>query len=71
MTGPYVNKTLFEQAKVALPGPKATWDEWATAANKVAKATQTKAAMAWDRSVTVLLVLLSAMVPPYLMRKAN
>ena len=50
MTGPYVNKTLFEQAKVALPGPKATWDEWAAAANKVAKATQTKAAMAWDRS---------------------
>lgn len=50
MTGPYVNKTLFDQAKVALPGPKATWDEWAAAANKVAKATQTKAAMAWDRS---------------------
>ena len=50
MTGPYVNKTLFEQAKVALPGPKATWDEWVAAANKVAKATQTKAAMAWDRS---------------------
>jgi alpha-1,4-digalacturonate transport system substrate-binding protein len=50
MTGPYVNKTLFEQAKVALPGPKATWDDWVVAANKVAKATQTKAAMAWDRS---------------------
>ena len=50
MTGPYVNKTLFDQAKVALPSPKATWDEWAAAANKVAKATQTKAAMAWDRS---------------------
>jgi alpha-1,4-digalacturonate transport system substrate-binding protein len=50
MTGPYVNKTLFDQAKVALPGPKATWDDWVVAANKVAKATQTKAAMAWDRS---------------------
>lgn len=50
MTGPYINKTLFEQAKVAVPGPKATWDEWVAAANKVAKATQTKAAMAWDRS---------------------
>ena len=50
MTGPYVNKTLFEQAKVALPGPKATWDEWAAAARQVARATQTKAAMAWDRS---------------------
>ena len=50
MTGPYVNKTLFEQAKIPLPGPKATWDDWATAARNVAKATQTKAAMAWDRS---------------------
>ena len=50
MTGPYVNKTLFEQAKVALPGPKATWDEWVEASRKVAKATQTPAALAWDRS---------------------
>lgn len=50
MTGPFVNKTLFEQAKVALPGPKATWDEWIEASRKVAKATQTKAAVAWDRS---------------------
>lgn len=50
MTGPYVNKTLFEQAKVPLPGPKATWDEWIDATRKVAKATQTAAAMAWDRS---------------------
>lgn len=50
MTGPFVNKTLFEQAKVALPGPKASWDEWVDAARKVAKATQTPYAMAWDRS---------------------
>lgn len=50
MTGPYVNKTLFEQAKVALPGPKATWDDWAEATRKVAKATKLPAAMAWDRS---------------------
>lgn len=50
MTGPFVNKTLFEQAKLPLPGPKATWDEWADVARKVAKATQTPAAMAWDRS---------------------
>ena len=48
MTGPFVNKTLFEQAKVAIPGPKATWDEWANASRKVATATQTPAAMAWD-----------------------
>jgi alpha-1,4-digalacturonate transport system substrate-binding protein len=50
MTGPYVNKTLFEQAKVPIPGPKATWDEWVEAARKVSKATQTPAALAWDRS---------------------
>ena len=50
MTGPYVNKTLFEQAKVPMPGPKATWDEWVEASRKVAKATQTQAALAWDRS---------------------
>ena len=50
MTGPYVNKTLFDQAKVAMPGPKATWDEWVEATRKVSKATQTQAALAWDRS---------------------
>ena len=50
ITGPFVNKTLFDQAKVAMPGPKATWDEWAAASKAVAKATQTPFAMAWDRS---------------------
>ena len=50
MTGPFVNKTLFEQAKVPMPGAKATWDEWAAATKQVAAKTQTKAAMAWDRS---------------------
>ena len=50
VTGPYVNKTLFAQAGVPMPGPKATWDEWVAATNKVAKATKTPAAMAWDRS---------------------
>jgi len=50
MTGPFVNKTLFEQAKVPMPGAKASWDDWMEAARKVAKATQTKAAAAWDRS---------------------
>ncbi len=50
MTGPYVNKTLFEQAKVPLPGAKATWEEWIAAARKVATATQTKGSIAWDRS---------------------
>src|SRR5215831_2071598 len=50
VTGPFVNKTLFEQAKVALPGPKATWDEWAAACRQVAKTTQVPFAMAFDRS---------------------
>ena len=50
VTGPYVNKTLFEQAAIALPGPQATWDQWADATRKVAKATQVPFAMAWDRS---------------------
>jgi len=50
VTGPFVNKTLFEQAKVALPGPKASWDDWAAACRQVAKATQVPFAMAFDRS---------------------
>jgi alpha-1,4-digalacturonate transport system substrate-binding protein len=50
VTAPFVNKTLFEQANVPLPGPKATWDEWAEATRKVAKATQVPFAMAFDRS---------------------
>lgn len=50
VTGPFVNKTLFEQANVPLPGPKATWDDWAAATRKVAKATQVPYAMAFDRS---------------------
>jgi alpha-1,4-digalacturonate transport system substrate-binding protein len=50
VSGPFVNKTLFEQANIPLPGPKATWDDWADAARKVAKATQVPFAIAWDRS---------------------
>jgi alpha-1,4-digalacturonate transport system substrate-binding protein len=50
VTGAYVNKTLFEQAGVPLPGDKATWDQWMAAADKVAKATKTPFAMAMDRS---------------------
>jgi alpha-1,4-digalacturonate transport system substrate-binding protein len=45
-----VNKTLFDQASVPLPGPTATWDDWAAVVDKVAKATQTPDGMAWDRS---------------------
>jgi alpha-1,4-digalacturonate transport system substrate-binding protein len=50
VTGAFVNKTLFEQAKVPMPGDKATWDEWMAAADKVAKATKTPFAMAMDRT---------------------
>jgi alpha-1,4-digalacturonate transport system substrate-binding protein len=50
VTAPFVNKTLFDQANVPLPGPKATWDDWAAAVEKVAKATNTPFGMAWDRS---------------------
>jgi alpha-1,4-digalacturonate transport system substrate-binding protein len=50
VTGPFVNKTLFEQAKVPLPGSNATWDDWAAATRKVAKATEVPFAMAFDRS---------------------
>ena len=50
VTGPFVNASLFEQANVPIPDPKASWDDWAAAAQKVAKATGTPFGMAWDRS---------------------
>lgn len=50
MNGAYVNLTLFRQAGVALPPPGATWDDWAVACRKVAKATRTPIAMEVDRS---------------------
>lgn len=50
VTAAIVNKTLFEQANVPLPGPTATWDDWAAAVDKVAKATKVPFGMAWDRS---------------------
>ena len=50
ITGAYINKTLFDQAGVAVPGADATWDDWAKAANEVAKKTETKLPMAMDRS---------------------
>jgi alpha-1,4-digalacturonate transport system substrate-binding protein len=50
VTGLFVNKTLFEQANVPLPGDKATWDQWMAAADKVRKATKVPFAMAMDRT---------------------
>ena len=50
VTGPYVNRTLFEQAGVDLPGEGATWDDWAAAANTVAEAVDVPIPIAMDRS---------------------
>ncbi len=50
ITGPYVNRTLFEQAGVAIPGDDADWQTWAEAARAVAEATGTTFPMALDRS---------------------
>lgn len=50
ITGAYINKTLFEQAEVEVPGPDATWDDWAAATKEVAEKTETQFPMAMDRS---------------------
>jgi alpha-1,4-digalacturonate transport system substrate-binding protein len=52
VTGPFINRTLFEQAGVAVPSDasdQVTWEEWADAARQVADATGTFA-MVMDRS---------------------
>lgn len=50
LTMPFVNATLFQQAGVALPGPKATWQDWGKAAVEVAKKTGAPYPIAMDRS---------------------
>jgi alpha-1,4-digalacturonate transport system substrate-binding protein len=50
LNGGFANRTLFEQAGVALPGPGATWDEWVAASAAVAANQGTAAAFAIDRS---------------------
>ncbi|GGK21817.1 ABC transporter substrate-binding protein [Salinarimonas ramus] len=50
VTGPFVNKTLFEQAGVELPGAGATWEDWAEASRQVAEATGVQIPIAIDRS---------------------
>ena len=50
VTGPFVNKTLFEQAGIAMPGAKATWEEWGKAAKAVAEKVQAPFPVATDRS---------------------
>jgi len=50
VTGPYVNKTLFDQAGIALPGEGTTWEEWTTITQQVAEATQVQYAISIDRT---------------------
>jgi alpha-1,4-digalacturonate transport system substrate-binding protein len=53
ITGPFINRTLFEQAGVAVPSDSSdevTWEEWATAANEVAQALDVPFPMAMDRT---------------------
>ncbi|CAN7615659.1 ABC transporter substrate-binding protein [Rhizobium sp. LjRoot98] len=50
LTGGFANKTLFEQAGVALPGKDATWDDWAKASKQVAESQQIPFPVALDRS---------------------
>ena len=50
VTGPLVNKTLFDQAGVAIPGDKATWDDWAKATKAVADKVKAPFPIAVDRS---------------------
>ena len=40
LTGGFANKTLFDQAGVAMPGTDATWDDWAKASKQVAESQQ-------------------------------
>jgi alpha-1,4-digalacturonate transport system substrate-binding protein len=50
VTGPYINKTLFDQAGVEPLAEGATWDEWVEAAKKVAASQGVPIALGWDRS---------------------
>jgi alpha-1,4-digalacturonate transport system substrate-binding protein len=50
VTGPYVNKTLFDQAGETLLGEGATWQQWTEVTEKVAKATGVQYAIAIDRT---------------------
>ncbi|MCJ7434330.1 MAG: extracellular solute-binding protein [Anaerolineales bacterium] len=50
VTGPFVNKTLFDQAGIALPGEGTTWQEWTDLTQQVAEATQVQYAISIDRT---------------------
>jgi alpha-1,4-digalacturonate transport system substrate-binding protein len=53
VTGPYINRTLFEQAGVAVPSDEAdqvSWEEWAEACQQVTEATGVPYPMVMDRT---------------------
>ena len=53
VTGPYINRTLFEQAGIEVPSDvkeNVSWEEWTEVTQKVAEATETPYAIAIDRS---------------------
>ncbi len=50
VTLPIVNATLFQQAGIAIPGDKATWEDWGKAARAVATKVGVSIPIAMDRS---------------------
>ena len=50
VTGPYVNKTLFDQAGITIPGAGTTWEEWTALTMEVAEATEVQYAISIDRT---------------------
>jgi alpha-1,4-digalacturonate transport system substrate-binding protein len=50
ITGPYVNKTLFDQAGIEIPGEGTTWQEWTEITKQVADATEVQYAISIDRT---------------------
>lgn len=50
ITGPYVNKTLFDQAGIEIPGEGTTWQEWTDITKQVADATGVQYAISVDRT---------------------
>ncbi|MES0360063.1 MAG: sugar ABC transporter substrate-binding protein [Anaerolineales bacterium] len=50
VTGPFVNKTLFDQAGIEVPGEGTTWEEWTEITKQVAEATGVQYAISVDRT---------------------
>ena len=66
ITGPFINRTLFEQAGVQVPSDasdEVTWEEWAEAAVRSARRSTLICPWPWIAAVTVWLVRRSAWAP--------